>query len=161
MQSGGVMTTNIPNNLPLARPTYDTWSLHYEFDGIDQNGNGLVDEGTNGQDDNGDGVADEADARTYRIKVTVKNTGERAGTTLVQLYTHQRLAAISQPEKQLRGFTRLYLNPGEQTDAIITLKRDELSYWSSETIRQPAQGWIDVMTGPNAGETMATALFVQ
>ena len=104
---------------------------------------------------------DDGDATGYRIKVTVKNTGSRAGTTLVQLYTHQRLAAISQPEKQLRGFTRLYLNPGEQTDAIITLKRDELSYWSSETIRQPAQGWIDVMTGPNAGETMATALFVQ
>ena len=57
MQFGGVMTTS---NLPLARPTYDTWSLHYEFDGIDQNGNGLIDEGTNGQDDNGDGVADEA-----------------------------------------------------------------------------------------------------
>ena len=57
MQFGGVMTTS---NLPLARPTYDTWSLHYEFDGIDQNGNVLVDEGTNGQDDNGDGVADEA-----------------------------------------------------------------------------------------------------
>ena len=105
--------------------------------------------------------ADEADARTYRIKVTVKNTGERAGTTLVQLYTHQRLATIAQPEKQLRGFTRLYLNPGEQADAIISLNRDDLSYWSTDTNRQAAQGWIDLMTGPNAADTKTTALFVR
>jgi hypothetical protein len=31
--------------------TYDTWSLHYEYDGLDQDGDGLVDEGTNGFDD--------------------------------------------------------------------------------------------------------------
>ena len=105
--------------------------------------------------------ADEADARTYRIKVTVKNTGERAGTTLVQLYTHQRLATIAQPEKQLRGFTRLYLKPGEQADAIISLNRDDLSYWSTDTNRQAAQGWIDLMTGPNAADTKTTALFVR
>lgn len=104
---------------------------------------------------------DQPGAQTYRIKVTVKNTGSRTGTTLVQLYTHQRLAAISQPEKQLRGFKRLYLQPGEQGEAVLTVARGDLSYWSSETTRQPAQGWIDIMTGPHAGETSATALLIR
>jgi len=43
--------------------TYDTGSLHYEFNGIDENGDGTIDEGTNGQDDNGDGVIDDANER--------------------------------------------------------------------------------------------------
>ena len=92
--------------------------------------------------------------------MTVKNTGKRAGTTLVQLYTRQRLAAIAQPEKQLRGFTRLALQPGQQADAIITLKRGDLAYWSADNSRQPPQGRIDLMTGPNAGEIQSTLLFL-
>ena len=104
--------------------------------------------------------SDGTDASTYRIKVTVKNTGKRAGTTLVQLYTHQHIAAIAQPEKQLRGFTRLALQPGQQADAIITLNRRDLAYWSADNNRQPPQGRIDLMTGPHAGDTQATLLFL-
>ena len=40
---------------------YDTWSTHYEKDGVDEDGDGLVDEGTNGLDDDGDGLVDEED----------------------------------------------------------------------------------------------------
>jgi len=40
---------------------YDTWSFHYEHDGLDQDGDGTVDEGTNGFDDDGDGVVDDAE----------------------------------------------------------------------------------------------------
>lgn len=44
----------------FARPAiWDTWSTHYEFDGIDNNGNGLIDEFTNGVDDNNNGLVDE------------------------------------------------------------------------------------------------------
>ena len=39
--------------------TYDTWSLHYEFNGLDDDGDGLIDEGTDGIDDNGNGVPDD------------------------------------------------------------------------------------------------------
>lgn len=48
---------------PLTRMTYDTWSDHYESDGIDQDLDGTVDEGTNGIDDDGDGVTDEVGLR--------------------------------------------------------------------------------------------------
>ena len=43
----------------LAYPTYDTWSMHYEFNGVDDDRDALIDEGTNGLDDNNDGLPDD------------------------------------------------------------------------------------------------------
>lgn len=40
--------------------TYDTWSTHYEFNGVDEDGDGTIDEGTNGRDDDGNGIVDDA-----------------------------------------------------------------------------------------------------
>jgi type II secretory pathway pseudopilin PulG len=49
-----------PTHENFARPaTWDTWSTHYEYDGIDNNGNGIIDEFTNGVDDNNNGLIDE------------------------------------------------------------------------------------------------------
>jgi type II secretory pathway pseudopilin PulG len=70
-QSSGVYVTNAPRDLPLNATTFDTWSLHYEFNGINEDndfdgaGNPLIDEGTNGQDDNKNGIIDDpAEAET-------------------------------------------------------------------------------------------------
>jgi prepilin-type N-terminal cleavage/methylation domain-containing protein len=57
-QSAGVFATGTRSAGPGTSATYDTWSLHYEFNGVDETGNGLVDEGTNGIDDNGDNIPD-------------------------------------------------------------------------------------------------------
>ena len=64
-QGRGVSMRAGSSPLAVTNPTYDTWSTHYEFDGIDQgNGPGIpagtIDEGTNGVDDNSDGVVDDA-----------------------------------------------------------------------------------------------------
>lgn len=57
-QSAGraVRNSNSNNTLPIA--TYDTWSLHYEFNGEDEDGDGVADNGTNGVDDNDDDLPD-------------------------------------------------------------------------------------------------------
>jgi hypothetical protein len=57
--SSGMRVSNTPNSrtLPLI---YDTWSTHYESNGIDDDGDGTADEGTNGIDDNSDGVIDDS-----------------------------------------------------------------------------------------------------
>ena len=59
LQSGGVMVSNGPRNITLGSPTYDTWSRHYEFNGVDDDGDGKIDDGTDGFDDNGDDLADD------------------------------------------------------------------------------------------------------
>jgi hypothetical protein len=57
----GLLTTLL--SAPLRSSSYDTWSRHYEYDGIDQNGNGLIDEGTNGIDDDGANGVDDVNER--------------------------------------------------------------------------------------------------
>ena len=53
--STGVFVTDVPRKLALPAATYDTWSRHYEFNGVDDDGDGVVDEGSNGADTDGDG----------------------------------------------------------------------------------------------------------
>jgi hypothetical protein len=57
-ESAGVRVANAPAKTLLPVATYDTWSLHYEFNGEDEDGDGVIDDGTNGADDNGDDLPD-------------------------------------------------------------------------------------------------------
>lgn len=66
LQTPGFQVSNGPKNaflrsatdLTIAAPTYDTWSLHYETNGVDEDGDGTIDEGTNSVDDNADALPD-------------------------------------------------------------------------------------------------------
>lgn len=58
MYVSGTSTTWV-SGASLAYPTYDTWSMHYEFNGVDDDLDALIDEGTNGLDDNNDGLPDD------------------------------------------------------------------------------------------------------
>jgi type II secretory pathway component PulJ len=61
-RTGGVRVSNVPRNHTLVR-TFDTWSTHYESNGVDEDGRFGSDQGTNLQDDNGDGLVDDPDER--------------------------------------------------------------------------------------------------
>lgn len=62
-QSGGLECSNsVTNAATFSAPTYDTWSTHYESNGLNEN-NALIDEGTNGTDDNGNGLVDDSGER--------------------------------------------------------------------------------------------------
>ncbi len=63
--------------------------------------------------------------------VEVKNTGNRAGDEVVQLYVHQRAGSASRPVRLLKGFERVTLAPGEKKTVRFTLSADQLSYWSA------------------------------
>ena len=56
----------------------------------------------------------------------VKNVGERAGEETVQLYVHETYAPVSLPVKQLRGFERVALKPGETKTVTLTLTPEDL-----------------------------------
>ncbi|MFC0624033.1 glycoside hydrolase family 3 protein [Kribbella deserti] len=63
------------------------------------------------------------------ISVRVTNTGDRAGTEVVQLYTHQQRSRAKQPLRQLRGFRRVELEPGESVEVELTLRAADLAFW--------------------------------
>ena len=71
------------------------------------------------------------------VTVKVTNTGPIAGDEVVQLYIHQRWGSDSRPMRELKGFQRVTLQPGETKTVSFSLGPDELSYWSTA-----ARGWI-------------------
>ena len=60
---------------------------------------------------------------------TIKNTGKVAGAEVVQLYVQPPAANVPRPVRELKGFTRLDIQPGESKTATITFSRDDLAYW--------------------------------
>jgi beta-glucosidase len=82
------------------------------------------------------------------LTADVENTGTIAGDEVAQLYIHQQAGSASRPVRQLKGFERLTLRPGEKKTVHFTLGKDELSYWSGQKkswIEEPEQ--FDVWVG--------------
>jgi len=71
------------------------------------------------------------------VTVEVKNTGERAGAEIVQLYIADPVASVDRPDKELKGFEKIYLKPGERKKVSFTIDAEDLSYYSIEK-----QDWI-------------------
>jgi beta-glucosidase len=65
------------------------------------------------------------------ISVEVKNTGSRAGDEVVQLYVHQQAGGASRPIRELKGFERVSLAPGETRSVRFKLGPQELRYWNA------------------------------
>ncbi|MGZ0153097.1 glycoside hydrolase family 3 C-terminal domain-containing protein [Kribbella sp. WER1] len=64
-----------------------------------------------------------------QVTFTVTNTGDRPGTELAQLYTHQQRSRVKQPLRQLRGFHRVWLQPGETAEVTLPLTLADLAFW--------------------------------
>lgn len=79
--------------------------------------------------------------------VSVKNTGARDGDEVVQLYIHDRVAGISRPVKELKGFHRIHLASGESKEVTFNITPDLLRYYNSELAYVLEPGLFDLMIG--------------
>lgn len=70
------------------------------------------------------------DSLTVRLKVT--NTGKRAGSEVVQLYIHDKESGVIRPEKELKGFQKVFLKPGETKIVKLKIDSDDLKFFYSE-----------------------------
>ncbi|MNN49500.1 Periplasmic beta-glucosidase precursor [compost metagenome] len=68
---------------------------------------------------------------TLTAKVTVTNTGKRAGETVVQLYVQDVAASISRPVKELKNYRKIMLKPGESKDVEFMLREQDLRFYDS------------------------------
>jgi beta-glucosidase len=81
----------------------------------------------------------------------VTNTGKRAGDEVVQLYTHQRISRDEQPNKQLRSFERVGLQPGETK--TVRLSVPDLRHWDVTRGKWVVESSVhDVMVGASASD---------
>jgi beta-glucosidase len=69
------------------------------------------------------------DTDTLTVSVTVRNTGKCAGAEVVQLYIADSKASVARPVKELKGFRKLHLAPGESATATFTISRRDLAFY--------------------------------
>lgn len=98
---------------------------------------------------------------TDRIEVTalVANTGKRAGDEVVQLYIHDVVAGHTRPIRELKGFQRVSLTPGQSKQVRFTLTRDDLRFWmDGQWAVEPGTFHVWVATDSIGGERKAFEL---
>ncbi len=95
------------------------------------------------------------------LQVDVTNSGSVAGDAVAQVYIHQRSGSASRPVRQLKGFRRVTLKPGETQTLKFPLGKHELQYWSPETKQwgvEPAT--FDVWAGDDSTASLHAELTV-
>jgi beta-glucosidase len=93
-------------------------------------------------------------------KVTVTNTGARAGDDVVQLYINDPVASLSQPVRRLRGFERVTLQPGQTKTVSWRLGRNDVGYYNNRDRFIVENGRINVFAGNTSSEDDNRASFV-
>ncbi|MGM0197912.1 glycoside hydrolase family 3 N-terminal domain-containing protein [Enterococcus sp. DIV1314a] len=81
------------------------------------------------------------------VKVNVTNTGEVSGAEVVQLYIRDLIGQVVRPVKELKGFEKVYLKPGEQKTIYFDISPEDLSYYNMELEWVLDDGWFDVFVG--------------
>jgi beta-glucosidase len=89
-------------------------------------------------------------AQTVVVEVEVRNTGERTGDEVVQLYTRDRLASVTRPVKALHGFQRVTLRPGERKTLQFTLDSRAFRLWNERMDRVVEPGEFEILVGPDS-----------
>ncbi|MEO7046092.1 MAG: glycoside hydrolase family 3 C-terminal domain-containing protein, partial [Ferruginibacter sp.] len=68
-------------------------------------------------------------SETIKVKLTVKNKGNRYGAEVVQLYTSQPVCSVMRPEKELKAFEKVFLQPGESKTVELNVKVSDLAFY--------------------------------
>lgn len=89
-----------------------------------------------------------------QVSVNVTNTGDRAGIETVQLYIRDVAGEVVRPMRELKGFVRLELAPGESADAVFTITEEQLRYHHSDLTQASDPGTFQVFVGPNSRDTL-------
>jgi beta-glucosidase len=89
---------------------------------------------------------------TATVSIEVTNTGNRTGTEIVQLYIHDQVASVTRLVKELKGFKKVTLKPGETTNVRFDIFPEQLSLINLNMQRRIEPGLFDIMLGPNSAD---------
>jgi beta-glucosidase len=94
------------------------------------------------------------------VTVDVTNTGMRAGDEVVQLYVHDVVSSVTRPVKELAGFERVTLRPGEKKTVTFSLGPEALSLIDRRMQRVVEPGTFEVLIGTSSNTTLKATLEV-
>jgi beta-glucosidase len=88
------------------------------------------------------------------VSVEVENAGARAGDEVVQLYIRDPVASMTRPVKELKGFQRVTLQPGQKRRVEFVLGREHLGFWNREMRYVVEPGEFRVMVGSSSADVI-------
>lgn len=101
-----------------------------------------------------------AQGDSISIKVRVRNTGQCSGKEIVQLYIHDKKSSLPRPEKELKGFAKVSLKPGEEQTVSWKVDKESLSYYDdrkSDWVAEP--GIFEALVGASSNDIRLSAKF--
>lgn len=94
------------------------------------------------------------------VTVAVANTGDVTGDEVVQLYIRDSVSSVTRPVKELRGFERVTLEPGETKEVVFTIDREDLQFWDKNMKRVVEPGEFEIQVGASSDNVKTAILTV-
>ena len=98
---------------------------------------------------------------SIQASVTVTNSGGVAGEEVVQLYIHDKIGSLSRPVKELKGFEKIALNPGESKVVTFEISDEQLSFYRADGTFGVEPGDFTVFIGGNSRDTKSATFSMQ
>jgi beta-glucosidase len=96
--------------------------------------------------------------QSVTVSVDVRNTGKVAGDEVVQLYLHELVSSVTRPVKELKGFQRVTLAPGQGTTVQFTLDREAFALWNQQMQRVVEPGAFEILVGADSVDLKSATL---
>jgi beta-glucosidase len=92
---------------------------------------------------------------SLQVSVVVTNTGKLAGHEVVQLYVQDLVGSVTRPVKELKGFQKILLAPGQAQTVTFTIHTDDLRFYTQDMRFVAEPGAFKAMVGPNSADVQA------
>lgn len=100
-------------------------------------------------------------ADTLQVSVNITNAGTVAGEEVAQLYIRDWVADVARPVKQLKGFQKIMLQPGESKKVTFKITVEDLKYWNHQLVYKADPGEFSAMVGPNSRDVSETKFYLK
>jgi beta-glucosidase len=98
---------------------------------------------------------------TARVTVRVRNTGQRSGEEVVQMYIRDDVASVTRPVMELKGFQKISLKAGEFRDVTFSITPDHLAFYDVTMQHRVEPGTFTIMVGPHSAQVQSRTLTVR
>ncbi|WYP26428.1 glycoside hydrolase family 3 C-terminal domain-containing protein [Alkalihalobacillus sp. FSL W8-0930] len=97
------------------------------------------------------------ESEKVKVTIQVKNTGSVKGKEIVQLYVHDKLSSVARPEKELKAFDKVELEPGETKEVHLELDRRAFAYYNTDKEDWSIEsGEFELRVGPSSADIVLT-----
>ena len=87
---------------------------------------------------------------SVQVSVTITNAGKRAGVEVAQLYVRDMVGSVTRPVRELKGFQKVDLQPGQSREVTFTLKTSDLAFYTAAGKWEAEPGAFKVFVGGNS-----------